>query len=390
MFLLHVLQAEAGNPEYAVQTMGITSDTPRNYEAFGAPSIGHSHTPQGQPYGHLNASSAGPDPMSTALGALMQAPGVPPPRPGGNVYSGGPDSTPSQQPGFISPPESGGAGYGVPPSSFTPPPHAMGPPHVSAVPAMPVLTSGSHAPPPTIFAPFPGATSAVTTSVAAEASKFNPAMTQKEDVVTPTTPKGAIHRSTGSFSPPVSAPMGGFPPEVSIQSFPGVAVQARPAAATTDSGRLPSTTSPQGTGADDGITISSATSTGPAAVELFTVESETPATPDVVACANLNRQPFSGVPIHVQQGRGAQNVVGEQPPQPSAEAVGVGAQSSAMMSTVDFSMAFQAQAAIFGAESSTSPKKAGFHLPPATHPSSAPLSGGGGVVAPPSRPPVSK
>lgn len=101
--------------------MGITSDTPRNYEQYGVPgmTMGSSHS-HGQQYrGHgVGVPSGGMDPMSAALGALMQpAPSMAnAPRPGTVAVGGAP------------PPPAPPVGVGVatgnpprPPGSFSPP-----------------------------------------------------------------------------------------------------------------------------------------------------------------------------------------------------------------------------------------------------------------------------
>lgn len=71
------VQAEAGNPEYAVHTMGITTDGPRNFEQYGAPGL----APPLAHHGQFHQQQSNTAPMSAALGALMQAPNMAPPRP---------------------------------------------------------------------------------------------------------------------------------------------------------------------------------------------------------------------------------------------------------------------------------------------------------------------
>ncbi|CAM9697265.1 unnamed protein product, partial [Ectocarpus sp. 12 AP-2014] len=89
-FLLPLqLKAEAGNPDYAVNTMGITSDAaPRSYEHHGVPGMG-SGGGGGHPYGQQQhgggVGGGGASSMDAALGALMQAPTM-----AAEVFSGRP------------------------------------------------------------------------------------------------------------------------------------------------------------------------------------------------------------------------------------------------------------------------------------------------------------
>ncbi|CAM9950366.1 unnamed protein product, partial [Ectocarpus fasciculatus] len=166
-FLLPLqLKAEAGNPDYAVNTMGITSDAaPRNYEHHGVPGMGSGgggSNPYGQQQQHGGGvGGGGASGMDAALGALMQAPTMVPlaPRPGagmagpppmgmappGTVYPPGTVGFPgAQQPGSYSPPgeAGGGGGYPAPPGASPPaataplplptPPGAGGVPSTSA------------------------------------------------------------------------------------------------------------------------------------------------------------------------------------------------------------------------------------------------------------------
>lgn len=113
--------------------MGITTDGPRNFEQYGVPGLAPPLAHHGQ-FHHQQSNTAlsNTNPMSSALGALMQAPNMVPPRPAAayGSYTG---------PGHVA-----GGGIAVPPptpavtSNLTPFPGAA---NTSSVGASPVVSA---------------------------------------------------------------------------------------------------------------------------------------------------------------------------------------------------------------------------------------------------------
>lgn len=200
-------QAEAGNPEYAVHGMGITSDAPRNYEQYGVPGMGMgpSHT-HGQPYGVQNGVSAGAaDPMNAALSALM----MPAPSMGGGPRPG------AAAPGGLAPPPppplntstsqgvGGVAGNAPPPlGSFSPPDGDYNRGGLSVPPVPPLMSPSPMA---------PGAPSLPTPSASIQLSPTRPRP-----------PKAFPRAATSSASAVTPTRNGGL---TSPRSFPAVEVQ---------------------------------------------------------------------------------------------------------------------------------------------------------------------
>lgn len=394
---LRCAQAEAGNPDYAVHTMGITSDAPRNYEQYGVP--GQPNALHGQPHGAHTAASAGPDRMSTALGALMQAPTFDPPRPGAagmappTAYPGGVGGAPPMQRGSNSPPLPGSSGVGfADPSAVLPPPPAMGmgalPPAAPTAPGPSVPALGSA---PVKFAgPTAAASGAAPSALPSTTAPVSSGPTASAEgrggSVTPTRP-GDVSSQAQSSSPVVAA--ANFSPEIAGRTFPATGSQVEPPPP-------PPAGSPR-SGAGGGA-VSSSAMMEPVSTGLYFPEEETPASTESVTVAGGAReatppnsgvstavggQPFSVVPVHVQQ----------EEPDATEESLRPGSASvlggDPVMTNVDLSSTFQGQATISGGEGSFQAGGMGAALPPPppAHPSSAPSSGRG--APPPSRPPVS-
>lgn len=399
-------QAEAGNPEYAVHGMGITSDAPRNYEQYGVPSM--SQQQHSQPYGH---PSSGADPLSAALGALMQAPGMGPPRPGGGSigmpptpyggnYAG---TTPPRHAGSFSPPQAGAGGGGAPgypaQQPTLPTPAAVG----SLSPATPQAAQS-------LPTPFSGAPAGPAALVLASSP-----------LPTPTPGRGSgASAIQGSETPPrtASAAAANPSPEVSGPSFPGVAIQVQPAAAL---GSPPTAPPVEGTAAGAEVAGGSGIRVGEAVGPTsLAQESKTDASSAGFALDGGNvtdmsedaqsstqppgsdlrlgaavAQPFAGVPVHTQQeDEGEAKSEPLRPVEPSSLAVAPGG-----MTNVDLSSTFQNQAVISGAEGpfvggigggigEVGAAGATPNAPP-TQPSSAPSSGHGAAPLPTRPPPVS-
>lgn len=379
--------------------MGITSDAPRNYEQFGVP--GQPNALHGQPHGAHTPASAGPDRMSTALGALMQAPTFAPPRPGAAgmappaVYPGGVPGAPPMRSGSNSPPPPGSSGVGfADPSAALPPPPAMG---MGALPSASPTAPGPAGPAlgsaPVKFAGPTGAASPAAPSglpsTTAPLSAGRAASAEgRGGTVTPPRPGDVTSRARSAS--PVMAAAANSSPEIAGRTFPGTGSQVEPPPPPPAAAGSPRA----GAGGD---AVSSSSMMEPVSAGLLFPDDETPASAEGVTVAGGARkasppnsglgtavggQPFSGVPVDVQQEEVDATV---EPLRPGSAAVLGG---DPVMTNVDLSSAFQGQATVSGVEGSFQAGGMGAVLPPPphAHPSSSPSSGRG--APPPSRPPV--
>lgn len=317
----------------------------------------------------------------------MQAPTFDPPRP---AYPGGVGGAPPMLRGSNSPPLPGSSGVGfADPSATLPPPPAMGmgalPPAAPTAPGPSVPALGSA---PVKFAGPPAASSgaappALPSTTAPVSSGPTASAEGRGGPVTPTRP-GEVSSQAQSSSPVVAA--ANYSPEISGRTFLGTGSQIEP----------PPAGSPR-SGARGGA-VSSSAMMEPVSTGLYFPEEETPASTGSVTVAGgareatppnsgvstaVSGQPFSVVPVHVQQ---EEPDAPEEPLRPGSASILGG---DPVMTNVDLSSTFQGQATISGGEGSFQAGGMGAALPPPppAHPSSAPSSGRG--APPPSRPPVS-
>lgn len=274
-------QAEAGNPEFAVHGMGITSDAPRNYEQYGVPGMGMgpSHT-HGQPYGvHVGGGAGTADPMNAALTALMMpAPTMAGgPRPGAAAPGG---LAPPPPPLNVSTSQGVGGAAGNAPQplgSFSPPDGDYNRGGLS-VPPVPPLSSPLPMAPGAPSLPTPGAARQLSPTRPRPPKALPHAATSSASAVTPTRNRGIT--SPRSF-PAVEVQVNNPSPTGVEQSFFGVGGSTSSTSgnpATGMSPPLPSGSAPSAEGGSAVVGVGVA-ETSPAEVvaEGGTVRSSSPA-----------------------------------------------------------------------------------------------------------------
>ena len=364
------VQAEAGNPEYAVHAMGITTDGPRSFEKYGAPGLAQPLASHGQAYRQSSSAPSSSDPMSAALGALMQAPSIAPPRPAAAYRQ---TYTPPRQPGSLAPPDAPGVGYPGQSADLPSPPviapsatHPTRAPSSMVPPQAPfpaVGSSGSAAAPSTAFAfpsPSPDARPAV--ELAQDSAP------QAEASAT-TGPVGAV-----SSNPPSGGAGQPFLPEVVVQIQPPAAEGKSQAASTED---IPDTGGAR-TAVDSG------------ASKLFS-EGEGCTAPDAVVVTGKSEPLWTNPASTVERDEGINDM---KPSQPGVSATYFGAESkpaAPVMAAVDLASKAETSEVVSGTEISLGAGVAGLSAPPfSPHAATAPQRGHASTLQPPPGPPVSQ
>lgn len=328
--------------------MGITTDGPRNFEQHGAPGLAQPLAPHGQfHHQQSNTAPSNTNPMSAALGALMQAPNMAPPRPAAayGSYTG---------PGPFSPSHAAGGGIAVPP-------------------------------PPPAVAPFPGA--ANTSSVGAP--PVVPAFPLPSPVMGSAT--GTAKSGTSTPVPQTEAPAAGEstqsagpspPPVVPGNSSSGAVMQEQ-LPAVEGGKKVPS---PE----DVGSVGSASAIVNPGAANPSPSEGGKSTALDGDNAAGRGAQPSLEPDTKMQPSEGKMDA---KPPQSGASVDTPGVESKPqvpVMAVVDLSSNSESHAAVAGVKPSLGVEKAGAPVPSfPPHNSVAPSRGHSTMMQPPPGPLVS-
>lgn len=344
--------------------------------------------------------------MSSALGALMQAPTMGAPRPAVAPIGAAPPpinttgfvGTTSRQPGSFSPSDGGPGRYPVASAAF---PTSLGatspPPAASITPPLPAAASPPLTSPGSLTPPVAGAASSGASPAACSPLPPGPPAAsgsngvEERDGATPTSAGDAPSIPQAGCSPLPS------PPGVAVHALPRAALQVHEGAGASGAATSPMV-SPRGVGAVG----RSAIDAGVAGL-FVSEENSFGATPDVVVGTGEGGQAssphpgggkvFSGVPVHVPRPEETGTAAARAVTSPRQHADGVLAGkcvSSGGMVSVDLSSRLQDQAAFsIGPEVASNATFAGSPPPPPpAHPSSAPSSNQGRTAPPASRPQV--